>query len=140
MPNKEQVTKQSVVNALELQVIGSNTTTEGAIIDTADYDMGVFFALLCGLFTDGVYTLKIEEGNDSGLSDASVVSSGSLVYGTLPALSAATVEGAFMSKEAVISTKRYLRASLVSTDVTTGATLGILAIMGAEVCATPQAG
>ena len=133
MPTHEQATSQVVIDALESQVIGSNTTTEGAIIDTADFDMGLYFAINCKSYTDGTFTLKLEDGDDSGLSDAAVLDVTQLVFGTLPAITAAIVEGGVLEKEGVHSTKRYVRASLVSTSVTTGATLTIVAVAGVEV-------
>ena len=138
MPTHEQATGQVVIDALESQVIGSSTTTTGAIIDTADFDMGLYFAINCKSYTDGTYTLKIEDGDDSGLSDAAVLDVTQLVYGSLPAISAALAEGDVMEKEGVHSTKRYVRASLVSTSVTTGATLTIVAVAGVEVCPSVQ--
>jgi hypothetical protein len=138
MPVKEKVTQQRVINALEIQNIGSSTTTAGAIIDSADFDIGVYFALAVSNYTDGTYTLKIEHGDDSGLSDAADVDSAMLVYGTLPALSAALAEGAYLPREGVHSTKRYLRASIVSTGVTTGADAQVLAIVNPELVKTAQ--
>lgn len=139
MPVKEQVTRQKVINALEPQAITSNTTTPGAIIDAADFDNGLYFSVLCYAYTDGTYTLKIEEGDDSGLSDAADVDADKqLVYGTLPAVTAAHSEGDVIPKEGVHSTKRYIRASLVSTGVTTGASLAVVAVAGPEVLPAPQ--
>ncbi len=137
MPVQEQATKQVVTLALEAN-ISSNTTTAGAIIDTADFDLGIYFALAATTYTDGTYTLKIEDGDDSGLSDAADVATGQLVYGTLPAVSAVLADGADYSKEGVIGTKRYVRASIVSTGVTTGADLSLLCIKGAELLKTAQ--
>ena len=138
MPTKEQVTMQKVIKALESQIIGSNTTTTGAIIDTADFDMGLYFAMDVSAWTDGTFTLKIEDGDDSGLSDAADVATAQLVYGTLPALGASLAEGAVMPKEGVHSTKRYVRVSIVSTAVTTGATVAVYAVLGAEMLKQPQ--
>lgn len=138
MPTREGATAIKVLNALEPQVIATDTTTTGAILDTADFDMGICFALLVTAYTDGTYTLKIEDGDDSGLSDAADVSSDMLVYGTLPAISAGASEGDVMAKEAVHSTKRYVRASIVSTSTTTGATVQVIAIKWAELLPTPQ--
>lgn len=139
MAIKEQATMVKVVNALEPQVIGSDTTTTGGIIDTAAFDMGVTFAVLVTAYTDGTFTLKIEDGDNSSLTDAADVSTSQLVYGTLPAVSAGAAEGDIMAKEGVHSTKRYIRPSIVSTSVTTGATVQVVAILGAEVLPTPQA-
>lgn len=139
MPNKTQATKIKVINALEPQVIASNTTTVGAIIDTAGYDRGLTFALMVTGFTDGLYTLKIEEGDNSGLSDAADVSNDQLVYRVLPAVGAGAAEGAILPKEGVHSSKRYVRPSIVSTGVTVGATVQVVAIVGPEVLPAPQA-
>lgn len=138
MAIKEKATKQIVINALEPQVIGSNTTTTGAIVDMADYDNGIYFAVDVGLFTDGVYTLKLEDGDDSGLSDAADIPAAQLVYGSLPAPAAAIAEGAALPKEGIFGNKRYVRASIVSTGVTTGATVSVKAIVDPEIAKTPQ--
>jgi hypothetical protein len=140
MPVQEQASKQKVINALEPQAIGTNTTTTGAIIDTADYDSGVYFAMLCYAYTDGTYTMKIEHGDDASLSDAADVPAATkMVYGSLPALTAADSEGDVMAKEGVFGTNRYLRVSIVSTGVTTGASLAVVAVVGTELYPTPQA-
>lgn len=138
MATKTQATYMRVYDALEPQVIGSDTTTTGAIFDTADYDMGITFAMLCKSYTDGTFTLKIEHGDDSGLSDAADVDAAMLVYGSLPALTAAMTEGDAMPREGIHSTKRYVRASIVSTSVTTGATLQVIIIKGPELLPAPQ--
>lgn len=138
MATKTQASYIRVFNALEPQVIATDTTTTGAIIDTADYDMGVTFAVLVTAYTDGTYTLKIEDGDDSGLSDAADVATTQLVYGSLPAVSAGSTEGDAMAKEGVHSAKRYIRASIVSTSTTTGATVQVVAIVGPEVLPAPQ--
>ena len=138
MPVKEQATKQVVLMGLVPVAIGSNTTTAGTIVDTKDYDLGVYFVPFITAWTDGTFTLKIEDGDDSALSDAAVLASTQLVYGTLPALGAADVVGESLAKEGVHSTKRYVRASIVSTGVTSGATVGIIVVNGAELCPTAQ--
>lgn len=139
MAIKEVATKQIVINALELQVIDTDTTTAGAIIDTAGYDNGIYFAVDVGVFTDGVFTLKIEDGDNSALSDAAVIPTAQLVYGSLPAPIAAIVEGAALPKEGIFGNKRYVRASIVSTGTTDGATVGVAAIVNPEIAKTPQA-
>lgn len=138
MPVQESATKQVVLNALEPQAISSDTTTPGAIIDTADYDGGLYFGMFCYDYTDGTYTMKIEDGDDAALADAADVATAQLVYGTLPAISAALAEGGVIAKEGVHSTKRYVRVSIVSTSTTTGASLAVVAIKDAEVLPTDQ--
>jgi len=137
MPTREHVTHQETRLALEAEIT-SNTTTAGAIFDTADYDAGVYFALAATGWTDGTYTLKIEDGDDSGLSDAADVAADQLVYGTLPSIGAAIADGAAYEREGVIGTKRYVRASVVSTGVTTGAFISVICLKDAELIPTPQ--
>ena len=88
--------------------ISSDTTTTGAILDTKGYDLGVTFGLAATGYTDGTYTLLIEEGDDAALADAAVVS-GDYLVGSLPEISAAAVDGELIPSVGVISTKRYLR-------------------------------
>lgn len=139
MAIKEQATNQIVINALAPQVIGSSTTTAGAIIDCQKYDLGIYFAMMIYSRTDGTFTLKLEHGDNSGLSDAADVPAANRVYGTLPALAANIAAGAALAKEGVFGTKRYLRASIVSTGVTTGASAAVFAIVNPELGPTPQA-
>lgn len=139
MSIKEVATKQIVISAFEPQVVDTDTTTVGAIIDTADYDNGVYFAVNVGLFTDGVYTLKIEDGDNSALSDAADIPAAQLVWSSMPAPLAAVAEGAALSKQGIFGQKRYVRVSIVSTGTTTGATVSVVAIVNPEIAKTAQA-
>lgn len=137
MAIKDAVTRFRVLQS-GLDAISSNTTTAGEIFDTADYDEGISFAMACSNYTDGTYTLKIEHGDDPGLSDAADVDSSMLIYGTLPTITAATADGDALPREGVHSTKRYVRASVVSTGVTTGATIQVLIVKHGEYLPTSQ--
>jgi len=114
-------------SAFDVQAISTDTTTTGAIIDTADFDSGVMFTLICSAYTDGTYTPLIEEGDAANLSDASAVADANLV-GTEAgaALSAASAEGANLNTIGVVGTKRYIRLSIVSTSTSSGATVGAI--------------
>lgn len=113
--------------AMNSAAITSNTTTHGNIIDMLGFD-ALEFLILAAAITDGTYTAVIEEGNDSGLSDAAVVNANN-IFGTLPSFistSDNTVQrigyrpGAF----------RYVRLSLTSTGVTSGGTMSAVAVLG----------
>jgi len=112
--------------ALDIQAIASDTTTVGNIIDLAGFESVTFFQE-SGAYTDGSYTLLIEEGDDAALADAAAVADSSLV-GTEAdtAISAANA----VSSIGYVGGKRYVRASVVSASVTTGATVGALAVIG----------
>lgn len=115
-----------VVNALNLQAISSNTTTVGNIIDTALFE-SIEWAIIAGTITDGAYALKIEHGDDSGLSDAADIGSDDLL-GTLTGLIATDDDG--VKRVGYIGKKRYVRLSLVSTGVTTGVdSVGAVALL-----------
>lgn len=138
MPNKEQVTSQKEIMVMNA-TIGSDTTTAGSIIDTADFDGGLYLSMLAQAYTDGDYALIIHDGDDSALSDAALVDSSQLVYGTLPSLGAATAALGQLLREGVIATKRYVRPSIVSTNFSSGgAQIVIMATLGAELMPVPQ--
>lgn len=107
--------------------ISSSTTTAGVIIDTKGYG-AVEFMLYTGARTDGTYTPLIEEGDDSGLSDAVAVDDANL-FGTEAA--AALAASNSVSKVGYrVGKYRYVRLSVVSTTVTSGCTsVGALAVM-----------
>jgi len=110
--------------AFPVAAITSDTTTSGAIIDTADFTSGMF-TILCSAYTDGTYTPLIQESDDSGMSGATAVADANLI-GTEAgaALSAVTASGANLNSIGFFGTKRYVRLQLVSTSTSSGATLG----------------
>lgn len=103
---------------LAVQNITTNTTTAGAIIDTAGYESLEWF-ITSGTITDGAYALVIEEGDDSGLADAAAVSADETL-GSLTGFVAA--DDNTVKRVGSIGKKRYQRLSVVSTGVTTGGT------------------
>lgn len=116
----------AVSTAVNTGAISSSTTTAGAIIDTQGYN-SLTFVMNVGARTDGTYTLSIEHGDNSALSDTSTPDATDLV-GTAAgtAISAAQSQ----KKLGYVGNKRYVRVNIVSTSVTTGATAGALAILG----------
>jgi len=118
-----------VSNALNVQVIASNTTTAGVIIDTKGYD-SLTLAFQTGTITDGDYTLLIEEGNSATLTDAAAVADADLLGTEAGASFSADADDNKVSKIGYRGDKRYVRLSVVSTNVTTGGTVGATAIQG----------
>ena len=138
MPTRETVTHSELILAHNSS-ISTNTTTNGAIIDTKDADGGVSFYLGAAAYTDGTFKLVIKEGDDSGLSDATTVGSTKLVEASTATgavttgISAITADLDAFSKVAVHSTKRFLRPQIVSTGTSSGATIDVLAQLTKEV-------
>lgn len=131
MPTRDNHSRQKMVEALASTAIGTNTTTNGVIIDTADFDMGIKFGFDVSAFTDGVFTISYEDGDDSGLSDAAAVATDKVIGSTV-ILVAATAAGATFTGNGLFSTKRFVRAVVTSTGVTTGATISAIAVLSGE--------
>jgi hypothetical protein len=104
--------------AVDVQAISSDTTTVGNIIDTASFESATFVQF-AGALTDGNYTLLIEDGDDAALADAAAVADDFLI-GTEAATVISAANG--ISRIGYVGKKRYVRASVVSDTVTTGAT------------------
>lgn len=112
-------------------VISSNTTTVGATFDTANHELGFSVLISAPAWTDGTYTLLLEESDDAGMAGAVTIPAAKLI-GDFPAVSAATVDGVALGKVGVFSNLRYIRVSVVSTGVTTGATIRTTVIKHSE--------
>ncbi len=116
------------VNALDEAAITTDTTTVGNIIDTLDFESLEYFIHAGSVITDGAYALLLEEGDDSGLSDATVV----LADETLGALTGfVAADDDAVKRVGSIGKKRYQRLSIVSTSTTTGVdSMSAIAVLG----------
>jgi hypothetical protein len=117
------VNGQSVANALNTAAITTNTTTNGVIIDTQGYQ-GLTFLLNVGARTDGTFAVSLQHGDAANLSDAATPAADD-VLGAI-SLNAAQTYG----KIGYVGNKRYVRMQVVSTGVTSGATVGGTALLG----------
>lgn len=121
----------STLIARNVAAITSNTTSAGNIIDTRGFD-ALQFVLFTGARTDGTYTPLIEESDASDMSGSNPVADENLI-GTgistgqeaAAAISTANAE----TRIGYVGSRRYVRLSVVSTGVTSGATVGALAIL-----------
>lgn len=107
--------------------IASNTTTNGTVIDLQGFD-ACRFDIHSATLTDGSYACSIQEGTASDGSDMADAAA-SAVLGT--ATFAATDDNTVKSLS-YVGSKRYVRVKIVSTGVTTGGTLGALAVLGRQ--------
>ncbi|MBT6045658.1 MAG: hypothetical protein HOG49_02445 [Candidatus Scalindua sp.] len=126
MTRREQVTIVDAVNAFDTQVINTDTTTSGDIMDVSDCNAATFL-IQAGTITLGTLAVVIQEGDDSGLSDAATVGSGYLFYPSgETAASFAASDDNLVKRVGVITDKRYLRLQLTSAasaNLTVGAIL-----------------
>jgi hypothetical protein len=115
------------VVGLNFGAIATNTTTVGNIVDSKGF-ASLVLTLVTGTVTDGDYTLVVEHGDDSALSDAATVSTTDLIGG-LPSFTADTDDN-LAKAVGYVGKKRYVRASIVSANTTSGAFIGVVAIKG----------
>lgn len=105
--------------SLEPQVINTNTTTVGEIIDMADYNKGITFALSQAVTAAGTLTPLLEESVDPAFATSNEIDDIYLVGDVetgQEADSALTATQDISSIGAVGNPKRYIRLSIVSTD------------------------
>jgi len=113
---------------LSPQDITSDTTTVGVIIDTQGFH-SLEFMITSGTLTDGTYTPLIEDGEDSGLSDAAAVSDANLL-GTEAGAAFTASEDDTAKKVGYRGSKRFVRLSIVSASTSSGGLMGAVAIQG----------
>jgi hypothetical protein len=120
-----------VASARNVAAISSNTTSAGNIIDTAGHE-SVEFLIYSGTITDGSYAPLIAVGNEADLSDAVTVSTDAdKIIGTVALATFAAADDNAVKKIGVRADGyRYVRLSLVSTGVSSGGTLGAVALLG----------
>jgi hypothetical protein len=123
MATKDINTILSISNALNAGVINSDTDTDGEFIDTQGF-YGLTFSAEATAYTDGTFTLQVLESDTASAPDFTataadfVIGAGSITAVDTPA------------KIGYVGKKRYARLRIVSTGVTTGATLTAIAIRG----------
>lgn len=101
-------------------IINSDTTTTGAIIDTAGFDGGIVFDILSTVYNAGTYTPLLEESDDSGMSGATAIADANLIGTEAGAvISAVSASGANLASIGIFGTLRYVRLSIVSDTSTT---------------------
>jgi len=114
--------------ALNIQLINTNTTTAGVIIDRKAFN-SLTFIIASATLTDGTYTVLIEDGDNSSLTDAAAVSDDFLI-GTEAAASFVATEDNVSKRIGYIGHKRYVRLSIVSAGTTSGGTVVAIALLG----------
>jgi len=120
--------------ALDFGTISTDTTTAGNIIDTQGFQ-SVVFGIITGTVTDGDYTILIQDGDESNLSDAANVADAYLRGTEAGASFTADTDDDKISKIGYIGIKRYVRMSIVSTNTSSGAVIGGYAILGNPIVA-----
>lgn len=120
MPFFDEETKEKMIVALNGAVIASSTTTDGATIDlNAQGAESVTFHLRVSAYTDGTYTPLIEESTTGAFIGEEVAVDDKFL--TRTEASRALTAANTVSQIGYIGAKRYVRLTVVSTGVTSGA-------------------
>jgi hypothetical protein len=106
--------------------IGSSTTTDSTIVIDSQGFESIAFLVYSGTITDGVFTLKImETDNSDGTTGAAEVGSYQVQNGFV------LTDDSVVKKVGAPLTKRYCTLRIVSTGVTTGGVFkGAIAVLG----------
>lgn len=111
-----------VLNALDIQAISSDTTTNGDWIDLQGHG-SCTFDIQSGTLTDGTYTPLVQDADASDQSDAAAVADVNLI-GTEASAAFDADDDNTVKTIGYAGVKRYVRLSLVSASTTSGGTLG----------------
>lgn len=119
------------VQAFNSATVATSTTTAGVVIDTRGWG-SIEFVLSIGVRTDGLFTPLIEESENADMSGSNPVADQDL-FGTEAAAAINASNG--MSRVGVwVGNKRYMRLSVVSSAVTSGAA----GVHGIAILGTPD--
>jgi hypothetical protein len=112
-----------VTSAFNSATIGSDTTTNGVIVDTAGFE-ALTFSVQSGAITDGAYTVTMAHSDASDLSGSEAVPADEV----LGSIAFALAEDNVAKRIGYIGKKRYVRISIVSTGTTSGGVFSATAI------------
>jgi hypothetical protein len=107
-----------------------NTVVTSNIIDTAGYE-SVEFQFNIGTIadTDATFTVSMEDGDDSGLTDAAAVSS-DFILGSTTDASFSQAKQTSTTKVGYVGHKRYVRVKITPANNSSAAYFDALAVLG----------
>ena len=116
--------------AISAITVSDNTAQVGAIIDMKGFS-SIMFAINVGLVADaaGVFTVLLEDGDDSGLSDAAAVDDSFLIETEADASWTQATQST-ARKLGYIGYKRYLRVTVTPTTNAAACTFAVTAVKG----------
>lgn len=125
---------------VQTDIISTDTTTDGASLDTSNFDGGITFVLLATAYTDGTYTPIIEEsatgaftGEETAVADANLVGTEAGA-----AISAAVTEGTVLNTVGIVGTKKFVRMTILSASTSSGATISTIVVAVPELVPSPN--
>ena len=129
------IANQLNAKSIMRSAISSNTTTASTAIDTFGYDATMFICQLTA-WTDGSYAITLTEcatvgGVYTAVPAANISYSGATLGTALPTLGSSN-----LAKIGCFGTKQFLKASVVSTGASSGATINVCAVQLANISTT----
>ena len=110
-------------------VIATDTTTDGASVDTKDFG-SLTWVIESGVLTDGDYQVLLEE-SDTDFSGETAVADADIIDGVIADWDFSdTADDGTIVRIGLIPKKRFQRCSLVSTNTTTGGVFSWIGILG----------
>lgn len=102
---------------VQRDTITTNTTTDGASINTSDFDGGIVFNFTCTSFSAGTFTPLLEEsatgvfgGEETAIADKNLIGTEAGA-----ALTEVTAEGDVIKSIGIFGTLKFVRSTIVST-------------------------
>ncbi len=114
--------------ALVPTTIGSDTVTNGAIIDTKTFQ-SITFLLQAGAIAAGVATPSFFAGNESNLSDGATVAAEDLL-GTIADATFSAIDDDFVKWIGYRGEFRFIRLDITTTGSTTSTVLSAIGLLG----------
>jgi hypothetical protein len=115
----ESVGSFQAAGGLRPVVISSDTTTDGATVDTKNFS-SLTWVIEAGVITDGDYQVLLEE-SDTDFTGETTVADADIIGGVIADWDFAfAADDATIVRIGVIAKKRFQRCSLVSTGTTSG--------------------
>lgn len=115
--------KNTIVSSKVIRgaTMSSNTTSVSGIIDMQAF-VAAELVLRSDAWTDGTFTMTVEVGDNAALSDAVAYVPDAAELDSLAGVVSAADQRAHMG---ITSDKRYIRVTITSTNVSSGAYVGV---------------
>lgn len=135
MPTRDAISRNTLKKMIPPQSVADNTALVSSIIDTLGYDK-VMIGILTGSIADAdaTFTVLLEEGDNSALSDNAAVADEDMVsqtIGTAPETAAAFQfdDDNEVRKIAYIGSKRYIRLTITPAANASAALIAAFALL-----------
>ena len=141
MSVKDIASNLEVIKIEDFAVSANGQLVSTVALDMADFEEGLVVAGNCTSYTDGDHVIGFQESSDDGASDPYADIAAEKIIGSDAGrtVDAVTADGDSEKKAGCFSTKRYIKITIDSTGVTTGAAITVNAIRKGELLPVAEA-